>query len=252
MPLIKRLLAPVTYLGGVIISLLVWGGMALGVSMNRKRFSVPSLDEAWTQTIIFSNGCQFRFTLPKPQNNYSEHEDIIRIDLASEDKFEQQAWQRAHMIRCEGWHYGRFIPMTGGGEDGELIVSLSLNQCDDMELSNFIIASYQNYYNGPEGSNTELRQSEMGEGLSDEELGDWLVKVPHYIETTSINGSDYSHWCLERKSGYSHIYYAYGMRFDRYFLIEFRFRGCADSKLELINEIMSRATMQLDNQACTQ
>lgn len=243
MKLLKKLFSPINYIFSAIVFATVWAGMALLVAFRRRKFALPVFEDVDEQTIHFSNGYLLRYKFPKLQYNYGQIKDDIYIDLTSDDEFVQTEWQSARMIRHEVWHYGRVIPMMGGGEDGELLVRMSLNKYNDKKLDDFIITSYQKYYDGPDGLNTEVRQSEMGKGVTELELGDWPVKMPVCIESRFVNGCKYLYWELKIRTS-SCQYYAYHLCSDRFFLVEFKYRGSDDNKKQVISKIMHHFSLQ--------
>ncbi|MFC1747602.1 hypothetical protein ACFL2V_02220 [Pseudomonadota bacterium] len=106
-------------------------------------------------------------------NGYMEGSPLtFKVSLEDKQGFSQKRWRMSKDIEGAMWDYLGDKKKGLGGELGTLHFDLSLNQYSGDSLEAYILQAYGSYLNGPEGTNSEIRKTEMGEGLP---MRGWVI-----------------------------------------------------------------------------
>ena len=231
----------------------MWVGICLSslkLAFSRDRnYPLPSIDEGTTYTVKFSQAGELSYTVPYAQQ-HTEGKSVLReMDLSDTSLFNPNGWRISHQLGFYSWEFGRFIPFKMQGEAGDFRMTVSVN-CYEGDLKKFILDSYEEYFNGPDGRNTEVRQSpDFGQDLTDEELGPWIVHVPESLDVKMVNAIEFLHWSVSNEfQQRPHLHFAYALTEDKYVLFTFSYWGTdelKDTKLKLVDDIMKRVSIQI-------
>jgi len=216
--------------GGLIVGLFssIFGGKAVEIIR-------PDFSNTINKAVHFSNGVSLSYEVPGNLSNlmgFAEgYKDgsprSFEVSLEDQQGFSQVRWRTAKSIEGAMWKYLGDKKKGLGGELGGLNFDLSLNQYQDDSLKSYIFQAYETYLNGPNGSNTEIRESEMGDGATDEELGDWIAYAPDKIEHRDISGTYFLFWPQRNEQrGYEFIYYV--LPLNEQLFVSFRFQYSAN------------------------
>lgn len=217
--------------GGVIVGLFSLFFGAKEVETVR-----PDFTNVINKAVHFGNGVSLSYEIPGNLSSLMDFgqgymKDSPRtFDVSLDDRqgFSQDRWRMAKSIDGAMWSYLGDKKRGLGGELGGLNFDLSLNQYQGDSLESHIFQSYETYLNGPNGSNTEIRESEMADGASDEELGNWIAYAPSKVERREIAGAAFLYWPQSNEQrGYEFIYYV--LPLNEKFFVSFRFQYSANA-----------------------
>jgi len=198
--------------GGLIVGLF---SMIFGA--NEVEVTRPDFANVINKAVHFNNGVSLSYDIPGNLSKlfgyaegYVENSArTFKASLGDKQGFESDGWRLAKKIDGGMWDYLGDKKKGLGGELGTLNVNIALNSYPGGAFDTYLVDSYEVFLNGPEGKNTEIRQSEMGEGATDEELGHWIVTGPGPIDRISFSDREFLSWRVSNEHrGYEFIYYA--------------------------------------------
>lgn len=160
----------------------------------------------------------------------SESPRTYKIGLDNNVDFKTEQWRLSHKIDGAMWEYHGPKDKGIDGALGELNFRISLDKSDkNKNLSEFIIDSIDHYLNGPDGFNTEVRESEIGEGKTDEELGSWIIKTPTSLEPLTQSDRKFLSFSIVWREGEYYKYFVLPVNDERFLTLTFRYTVSANS-----------------------
>ncbi|WP_139309763.1 hypothetical protein [Teredinibacter haidensis] len=217
----------------------------------------PDFLDTRIKVIHLNTGLSIHYEMPGNMTsmfNYGERYTLessstLQVDISDASKYEQDYWRNAYYIDGATWDYESKKNKGIAGQLGSLNVRISVNRHEEHNgsLPEHIEAAYEKFLNGPNGLNTEMRQGVEGEApLSDEELGDLIVRTPTIKDTREYNGVTLLTWSIanEHPGRYFH-YFVYPIDAQHFLSLRFYHVITAKNNHE-VNEVHSRAEQDIE------
>ena len=216
----------------------------------------PDFSQVIGKVIHVDTGVRVEYSMPGNMSslfNYDERyaqesERTLSVSVSDTSKYVKDNWQDAYYLDGASWDYKGDKTQGIRGDLGGFSFRVSLSQSQgEGGLQDYIVSAYDDFLNGVNGVNTELRQGEgLEPNLSDEELGALIVHAPN-IQTVKINGVEYLHWSIANE--YPGRYYTYFVRrVDQRNFISFRFYYTITARSESeVLDVKSRAKSDVDH-----
>lgn len=239
-------------LGNILAGGLIVGLFSMIIGAKEVDITRPDFSNVINKAIHFSNGVSLSYEIPgnlSTQMGFAKgyiegSPRTFNVSLEDQEGFSQIRWRFARSIEGAMWSYLGDKDKGVGGELGGLNFDLSLNQFQGDSLEVHILQAYEKYLNGPNGSNTEIRESEMGEGATDEELGDWIAYAPSKIEQREVSGTTFLYWPQRNEQrGYEFVYYV--LPLNEKLFVSFRFQYSVNGKSD--QEVSEHTSMVLED-----
>ncbi len=208
---------------------------------NEVEITRPDFTNVINKTVHFDNDVSLSYEIPGnlsklfgyAESYVADSARTFQVSLENQKDFGPDGWRLAKKIDGGMWDYLGDKNKGLGGELGTLNVNIALNFYPGGAFETYLVDSYEMFLNGPEGKNTEIRQSEMGDGATDEELGHWIVTGPGPIERVSFSGREFLSWRVSNEHrGYEFIYYALLLDDKRFVTFLFYYTAKAKNEQE--------------------
>lgn len=169
----------------------------------------PDFEHTIDKVLHINQEVRIHYSIPKNLStmfNYAERYEnetsrSVSVPSLSELTIEPHLWRDSHEIDGGMWDYIGSRKQGLGGDMGGLHFHVSIDKKPSQESTEaFVNRSLDEYLNGSDGINTDVRNSEMGKGLDDEELGHWIIKSPTPTEST-IAGVPATYYTLDWQNG---------------------------------------------------
>lgn len=199
----------------------------------------PDFSQTVNKVIHFENSPSIAYEMPGNMSNLfnfaekyaNESPKTFNITNLNAVDYKQDKWRLAKSIDGAMWDYLGKKSEGPDGELGRLNVDFSINKSEPIELEAFIERAYEHFLNGPDGMNTEIRESEDAQGLSDDELGHWIVHAPTKFERKTINGTEYLHWSVTNEHRWREfVYYVFPLNDETFVAIQFHYSISANGE----------------------
>lgn len=200
----------------------------------------PDFSETIFKVIHIGSGISMEYEMPGNMSEYfnydqrykSESERTLKVDLV-DLQYGRNTWQLAWNLDGAAWEYTAGKSQGLNGELGSISFNLFAGRYSG-DLNAFVAEAYDEYFNGPEGANTEVRKIAKEERKSADELDFLMVKPPQSFATQNINGTNYLHWKLENEHpGRTYDYFLYRVDDQHYLAFMFYHTFSAGSEEEL-------------------
>jgi len=186
----------------------------------------PDFTNSMNKVIHLNNGATLSYEMPGNMSNnfnFSERYKVespktYRIDISDTSEYKPDTWKLAKKIDGGMWDYFGDKKKGLNGELGSLNVALFISEYSDGNIERYVLNAYENFLNGPDGLNTKMRSSEMGQSYTDIELGDWIVNAPPQLNRITFGGKEYFHWQVKNENrGREFVYYIFPLD-DKHFI----------------------------------
>ncbi|QLE84786.1 hypothetical protein FLM48_06625 [Shewanella sp. Scap07] len=202
--------------------------MALLKAFYRGFVGGPDFNNTITRKFILEDK-QLSVTMPDSNVAAIDNAKDVSFPHTSSIWFKQNAkvYMQHHYVRVmtENWMY---VPPVGVGTSSEygmlscqvrIKQTSAINVLDKTALAQFVVQAYDNFHNGPEGRNTEIRQetieetSQMARSFTPDELEEEIAELIHLrgkpaipaAKLIEINGVDWVFYQEVKNNRRSHL-----------------------------------------------
>lgn len=243
---------------------LILGLFSLLFGCDNTEISRPDFSDSMSKVVHFSNGTQLTYDMPGNMSDMFNFSDryknesprTFNYDFSDASGFKKDNWRIVKNIDGAMWAYIGPKNKGVGGEVGELKIDILVNEYSGEDFGSFVVDAYEDYLNGPEGVNTNIRNSEIGQDATDEELGSWIVSGPKALEKRKLNDIEYFYWAVENEQrGNTYAHYILDDHYFLSFSFNYKVRAGSDSEYEAqlglvvedIDKFMQRVSLSTDS-----